>query len=220
MFAPAASSAADPAADVTAEDEQDLLVAAFGASDDPAANGSDAAGTPDAALVDGDITVNVTMALVAPIVQRIADIDASWTIHPNGAVELTMDVKRDTRFPFMPRFGLRLFLPKAMSKVTYCGLGPVESYADKRRASYHGVFSGTPESMFEPYIKPQENGNHHDCDWASVETGELEPSASTVVCVDYQQSGIGSNSCGPALLERYRLDAERFTFEVAFLPQA
>lgn len=254
VFAPAASSAAGPAADVTAEDEQDLLVAAFGASDDPAANGSDAAGTPDAALVDGDITVNVTMALVAPIVQRIADIDASWTIHPNGAVELTMDVKRDTRFPFMPRFGLRLFLPKAMSKVTYCGLGPVESYADKRRASYHGVFSGTPESMFEPYIKPQENGNHHDCDWASVETAdgsasltvlggdstfdfqalpytaeeltakahnsELEPSASTVVCVDYQQSGIGSNSCGPALLERYRLDAERFTFEVAFLPQA
>ena len=138
--------------------------------------------------------------------------------------------------------------------MTYCGLGPAESYADKRRASYHGVFSGTPESMFEPYIKPQENGTHHDCDWASVATAdgsasltvlggdstfdfqalpytaeeltakahnsELEPSASTVVCVDYQQSGIGSNSCGPALLERYRLDAERFTFEVAFLPQA
>lgn len=204
------------------------------------------------AMVDGPVAVHATIGLVAPVVQRIALIDATWTIRPDGLVELTMDVERDAGFPFLPRFGLRLFLPRSMREVTYCGLGPVESYVDKRRASWHGVFAGTPDTLFEPYLKPQDNGNHHDCDWASVagdgvtltvmgpdatfdfqalpytaeemtakaHNHELEPSDSTVVCVDYQQSGLGSNSCGPELLERYRLDEGRFTFGIALRPQA
>ena len=104
----------------------------------------------------------------------VADIDADWTIAPDGSVALRMHVMRDTDFPFLPRFGLRLFVPKPMRQIAYCGLGPNESYIDKRRSSYHGVFSGTPESLFEPYIKPQENGNHHDCDWASVASDDAE----------------------------------------------
>ena len=34
---------------------------------------------------------------------------------------------------------------------------------------------------------------------------ELEESDSTVLCIDYAQNGIGSNSCGPELLEQYRV---------------
>lgn len=35
---------------------------------------------------------------------------------------------------------------------------------------------------------------------------ELEESGYTVLCVDYVQSGVGSNSCGPQLPEEHRLD--------------
>ena len=38
----------------------------------------------------------------------------------------------------------------------------------------------------------------------------LQPSGKTVVVVDFLQSGVGSNSCGPALLPRYRLNRQRF----------
>ena len=200
---------------------------------------------------DGGVArVSVTMGVVAPVVQRIATVKAVWTIASDGSVDLRMTVERDTRMPFLPRFGLRMLLPRTMDRVSYCGLGPLESYVDKRRASWHGVFSGTPQTLFEPYIKPQENGNHHDCDWARVcgddmtlgiyaaqpfdfqalpytaeemtakaHNHELEPSGSTVVCVDYMQSGIGSNSCGPELQARYRLDEERFTFNVLLRPE-
>ena len=34
---------------------------------------------------------------------------------------------------------------------------------------------------------------------------ELCPSDYTVLCIDERQSGIGSNSCGPMLLPKYRL---------------
>lgn len=41
---------------------------------------------------------------------------------------------------------------------------------------------------------------------------ELEESGSTILCLDYAQNGIGSNSCGPEVLERYRLGEEEFLF--------
>ena len=46
---------------------------------------------------------------------------------------------------------------------------------------------------------------------------ELEKSGNTVVCLDYAQNGIGSNSCGPELRKEYRLDQETFTFEMKLL---
>lgn len=47
---------------------------------------------------------------------------------------------------------------------------------------------------------------------------ELEPSGSTVLCLDYGQNGIGSNSCGPNVMEQYRLDAETFRFPMKLVP--
>ena len=46
---------------------------------------------------------------------------------------------------------------------------------------------------------------------------ELETSNYTVLCLDYAQSGIGSNSCGPELLEKYRLDCKEFEFETKLM---
>ena len=48
---------------------------------------------------------------------------------------------------------------------------------------------------------------------------ELEESPYTVLCVDYRQSGIGSNSCGPELAEEYQLNEEAFEFRVRFVPE-
>ena len=47
---------------------------------------------------------------------------------------------------------------------------------------------------------------------------ELEPSGSTVLCLDYKQNGIGSNSCGPVLGEKYKLNKESFTFRIKMAP--
>lgn len=44
-------------------------------------------------------------------------------------------------------------------------------------------------------------------------TDELKKSDGTHVRVDYKVSGIGSNSCGPALDEQYRLDEKDISFE-------
>ena len=196
------------------------------------------------------VTISCRMSVAAEAVQRILNMDTLWTIDGDGIVTLKMSVEKCPEFPTLPRFGLRLFINKSMNKITYEGMGPYESYCDKHRASWHGIFSDMAENMHEDYIKPQENGSHFDCSWvmaegdekcfcvaggqpfsmnASVYTQEeltikqhnfeLVPSEFTVLCIDYAQSGVGSNSCGPQLLEKYRFDEKQFEFNLKFFFQ-
>jgi beta-galactosidase len=53
---------------------------------------------------------------------------------------------------------------------------------------------------------------------AAAHDWELVPDRTTCVNIDYRQSGIGSNSCGPALAERYRLTEKDFSFSFRILP--
>ena len=47
---------------------------------------------------------------------------------------------------------------------------------------------------------------------------ELEESDSTVFCMDYAMNGIGSNSCGPDVLDKYRFAEEAFRFQFELIP--
>lgn len=145
-------------------------------------------------------------------------------------------------FPFLPRFGLRLFLDQSLDRVRYCGMGPDESYPDKHQASWHGIFEGDVRTMHRPYLKPQEYGSHWDCSWCEISGEEMSFQASskegfmfqaceytqeelsekahdfelkevgcTVLCLDHNQSGIGSGSCGPQLLEKYQFNEPEFS---------
>ena len=44
---------------------------------------------------------------------------------------------------------------------------------------------------------------------------ELVPSDGIYVALDYKQSGIGSNSCGPRLAEKYQLREEKIEWEIS-----
>ncbi|CDA05819.1 putative uncharacterized protein [Blautia sp. CAG:257] len=188
------------------------------------------------------------MSVAAAALQKVLDIEAQWKVENTGEISVTMQVKKDMEFPQLPRFGLRLFLKKEYEGLKFYGLGPHESYVDKRRSCSHGLYESTVEEQHEDYLRPQENGSHTDCDYMVLEKEaqtfmaispkpfafnvsyytqeeltekahnfELEKSGNTVVCLDYGQNGIGSNSCGPELRKEYQLDQERFTFEMKLL---
>ena len=198
---------------------------------------------------DDILEIRSTMSVSAPSIQRIMDLEAVWKIDKNGGIAFDIAAVRNTELPMLPRFGIRLFLNKILNNVSYYGMGPYESYADKHQASTHGLYHAKIEELHEDYIRPQENGSHIDCDYMLVENGqygmaaasgqpfsfqasvytqeelerkahnyELEPSGSTVLCLDYGQNGIGSNSCGPNVMEQYRLDAETFRFPMKLVP--
>ena len=47
---------------------------------------------------------------------------------------------------------------------------------------------------------------------------ELTESDSTVLCIDYAMNGIGSNSCGPVVLDAYRFSEALFRFQFEMVP--
>lgn len=125
--------------------------------------------TTDYVVANDSVEIHSTMSISAVTVQRIMSINAVWKIDNSGQISVKMDVVRNTEFPELPRFGLRMFIPAYMNQVTYFGLGPQESYEDKHRASSHGKYSQNVRELHEDYIKPQENGSHTDCDYIVVE---------------------------------------------------
>ena len=69
------------------------------------------------------------------------------------------------------------------------------------------VQSHTPFSMnVSPYSQEELGCKKHQYD--------LEKSGSTILCVDYKMSGVGSNSCGPALKEQYRLNETEWDWSI------
>lgn len=197
---------------------------------------------------DGSVNICTRLAVVAITVQPVLTGHVTWTVLSTGEIRMDMSMDLDQNFAMLPRFGIRMFLPKALNNVEYYGIGPNESYIDKRRASWHGNFSTTVRDLHEDYLRPQENGSHYDCQLVSL-TGEgraltvvgekpfcfnvshytqeeltskahsfeLEESDYTILCVDAAQSGIGSNSCGPELDPRFRLEPEKIGFNIRII---
>ena len=120
---------------------------------------------------DDAVYICTKMAVTAVSVQKILDINAVWTVDRQGGLALKMDVTKNEEFPELPRFGLRLMLPGEMNRVSYYGLGPMESYRDKCRAASHGLYENTVAGMHEDYLKPQENGSHADTSIVKIYSG-------------------------------------------------
>ncbi|GAA1394733.1 glycoside hydrolase family 2 TIM barrel-domain containing protein [Luteococcus peritonei] len=125
----------------------------------------------EAKVGDGQAVVTASMALVAPTIQPILRIEATWSIDGAGRITCRMCVRRSDGFPTLPRLGLRLFLPQAMDQVGWAGLGPHENYPDKRQASRHGRYQATVDDLQVGYLCPQEGGSRGDCDWMSITGG-------------------------------------------------
>lgn len=52
--------------------------------------------------------------------------------------------------------------------------------------------------------------------WSKGHRYELEKSGYTVLCADFIMAGVGSNSCGPILMEKYRVPLKGFTGRMTF----
>jgi beta-galactosidase len=111
--------------------------------------------------------------LSVTVAYELTDIKAAYTVHytvlNNGAVqvEAVFDAGKN-ELPEMPRFGMRMQVPKTESHIRYYGRGPLENYADRKTASFLGEYHAMVAEMFVTnYLRPQENGYRTDVRWAS-----------------------------------------------------
>lgn len=130
-------------------------------------------------LENGGAAIDCQLSIAALTVSPFLTVNARWTIDAQGRIDASLDCRRDTRFPWLPRFGVRLFLPKDFASVEYFGYGPYESYLDKHQASHLGVYAQAVDAMHEDYLKPQENSSHCGCRYVTLTDGAYSLTASS-----------------------------------------
>ena len=118
---------------------------------------------------NNEVWIKAHVGMTGWYVQKFLDLDLTWVVYGGGQVDLVINGDRNPGFRHLPRFGLRMFLPKSMEQVSYCGYGPMESYIDKRRAAAYGLFDTTVAALHEDYLRPQENGSHFGTDYVILQ---------------------------------------------------
>jgi len=124
-------------------------------------------------------------------------------------------------------------------------MGDGENYSDMHYHAKIGFYTSDADKEYVNYVMPQEHGNHigtkildiaDGLNFSSddgfefnvsrfgamnlmraMHTDEIKKEDSTVIRIDYKNSGMGSNSCGPELLPKYQLcekKIENFVFYI------
>ncbi|MEJ6980573.1 glycoside hydrolase family 2 TIM barrel-domain containing protein [Pedobacter sp. P351] len=93
-----------------------------------------------------------------------------YFIQNGGAVKVTASMDMTGRdLPELPRFGMRMEIPKEYSNLSYYGRGPYENYSDRKTASFIGLYKDEVKNQLTAsYIRPQENGYKTDVRWLSI----------------------------------------------------
>ncbi|MGG1553412.1 glycoside hydrolase family 2 TIM barrel-domain containing protein [Paenibacillus ferrarius] len=92
-----------------------------------------------------------------------------YTFYGSGDISIETRLEPVPKgLPPLPRIGLRLGIPEKFGRFSWFGRGPHECYADRKESGKLGLYEGTVQQQFVPYIKPQENGSKADVRWATV----------------------------------------------------
>ncbi|WP_422449137.1 glycoside hydrolase family 2 TIM barrel-domain containing protein [Thermoanaerobacterium sp. DL9XJH110] len=113
------------------------------------------------------ITVNATLPTTSP-----SDYKTTYTIYGSGDVVVKNTLIPGTGLPEIPEIGNILTLPEEFENITWYGRGPQENYWDRNTGADVGVYSGTVDEQFIPYLEPQETGNKTDVRWVTLTNDE------------------------------------------------
>ena len=99
-----------------------------------------------------------------------ADLTLTYAIKHDGRIKVDMDYRpyANSHQPIMPKFGMRMRLPKDFTHIEYYGRGPWENYPDRKRSAFIGRYEMPLADYQTEYVKPQDNGNRCDIRWFDI----------------------------------------------------
>ncbi len=192
----------------------------------------------DVCLSGGTVAVSGSLAGVGR--EPYFKYTLAYTVYEDGEIKAHLSGKVKDDCIWLPRLGFEFKMPKEKQEFSYFGMGPYESYSDMKNGSMVDFYESSAEDEYVNYIMPQEHGNHTDTKVLNIKNGlsfeaenmeinvsnydfyalhkaahqdELKKTDWVNVRIDYKDSGIGSNSCGPFLREKYRLAEKDIEFK-------
>lgn len=116
------------------------------------------------------VEITTTTFLSPPVLAWGWNATTTYTISPTGMLSIAVSLAPIGPAPkHVPRAGLNVRVPRDLQSVRWLGLGPGESYPDKRSAQRMGVWSAAAiADLHTPYEVPQEGGNRMATRWVSL----------------------------------------------------
>ena len=163
----------------------------------------------------------------------------TYTILSDGELSVALSGKIKERCIWLQRLGFEFKTPYEKDEFSYFGMGDMENYRDMCHHTRVGYFKSDAKREYVNYVMPQEHGNHIKAKELKMAKGlefsgdnfefnvshftadnlskamhqdEILNENLTNIRIDYKNSGIGSHSCGPELLEKYRLAEKDIEF--------
>ncbi|MBR0056840.1 MAG: DUF4981 domain-containing protein, partial [Kiritimatiellae bacterium] len=93
---------------------------------------------------------------------------AAYRLEPTGALLCQHEFTVPKGMDDLPRLAVRMKLPATLENLTWFGLGPEETYADRKSGATVGTYATTVADQYFPYIVPQEHGHHCDTRWLTL----------------------------------------------------
>ncbi|MEN8126494.1 MAG: glycoside hydrolase family 2 TIM barrel-domain containing protein, partial [Planctomycetota bacterium] len=94
----------------------------------------------------------------------------SYEIVSEKMIDVTHTITIPEGLPSPPRVGIMFTMPKEYDTVRWFGLGPIETYPDKKSHGIVGIYNGSVSDQLMRYVKPQENGNKTETRWFQIES--------------------------------------------------
>lgn len=199
--------------------------------------------TYEVKIEEGVVKIRGSVAGVSRLPYFKYDLDLQ--ICENGKIDFLLNGDVNQNSYWLPRLGFDFTLPADSSAFTYFARGPIDSYSDMCHWANVGLYSSDAQQEYVPYVRPQEHGNHNEAKFLKIgnlefttdsvfefnvskysaamlndanHTDELKTDGNIHLRIDYKNSGIGSGSCGPELLEKYRFKEKKVTFAFSVKP--
>ena len=105
-----------------------------------------------------DNTVTVTYTYFMPTTPA-GKCQVSYTVFGDGTIETKLMYDPVEGLPDMPEFGMMFQFNADYDNLTWYGMGPEETYADRRYGAKLGIYSSKVADNMAKYLVPQECGN-------------------------------------------------------------
>lgn len=118
----------------------------------------------------GGVCVNSDTFLSPPVLSWGWKCLAQYLVNPDGSLSVSIKLQPKGAAPTtVPRVGLNLRASSDLTSARWLGLGPGESYPDKKAAQKFGLWNvDSIDSLRTEYDVPQENGNRVDTAWVEL----------------------------------------------------
>jgi beta-galactosidase len=118
---------------------------------------------------DGSARVTLTRRLVGH--DDAATHRTVVTVAPDATLGFDETITVPKAWTDLPRVGVTMPVDHRFDRVRWFGLGPHETYPDRRASALVGRWQSTIADQCHPYVVPQETGHHVDTRWFELLDG-------------------------------------------------